>query len=139
MVSEIDRLRDEIRKHDNLYYNLDSPAISDSDYDRLFRRLLELEQLHPDLVTPMSPTQRVGGQALEKFDQIRHAIPMMSLSNIFEQNELLEFDQRIKKLLGKTHDIEYMVEPKLDGVAIELVYENGILNSASTRDRKSVV
>lgn len=133
MVSEIDRLRDEIRKHDNLYYNLDSPAISDSDYDRLFRRLLELEQLHPDLVTPMSPTQRVGGQALEKFDQIRHAIPMMSLSNIFEQNELLEFDQRIKKLLGKTHDIEYMVEPKLDGVAIELVYENGILNSASTR------
>ena len=133
LTAEIEQLRDEIRKHDDLYYNLDSPEISDAEYDRLFRRLVELEENHPDLITPESPSQRVGGSPLEKFDQIQHAAPMMSLSNIFERNELFEFDQRVKKTLRRTTGIKYVVEPKLDGVAIELVYENGSLVSASTR------
>ncbi len=133
VVDEMNDLRNQIRRHDHLYYNLDSPEISDADYDRLFRKLIDLELRHPELVAPDSPTQRVGGQALEKFKQIRHAIPMMSLSNIFEKNELLEFDRRIKRSLGRNSDIEYIVEPKLDGVAIELVYENGRLGYASTR------
>lgn len=133
LISEIEQVRNEIRKHDNLYYNLDAPEISDAEYDRLFRRLVELEEHSPELITPESPSQRVGGSPLEKFDQIRHAVPMMSLSNIFERNELLEFDQRVKKSLGRNSDINYVVEPKLDGVAIELVYENGALVSASTR------
>lgn len=133
LLSEIERVRNEIRKHENLYYNLDAPEISDAEYDRLFRRLVELEENNPELITPESPSQRVGGSPLEKFDQIQHAVPMMSLSNIFERNELLEFDQRVKKTLGRTSDIDYVVDPKLDGVAIELVYENGALVSASTR------
>lgn len=133
VVDELNDLRNQIRRHDHLYYNLDSPEISDADYDRLFRKLIDLELRHPELDVPDSPTQRVGGQALDRFTQIRHAIPMMSLSNIFEKNELLEFDQRIKRSLGRNSDIEYIVEPKLDGVAIELVYENGRLGHASTR------
>lgn len=133
LMAEIEQLRDDIRKHDDLYYNLDSPEISDAEYDRLFRRLVELEESHPGLITPESPSQRVGGSPLEKFDQIQHAAPMMSLSNIFERNELFEFDQRVKKTLGRPSGIKYVVEPKLDGVAIELIYESGSLVSASTR------
>lgn len=133
VIDELTDLKDQIRKHDNLYYNLDSPEISDAEYDLLFRKLLELESLHPELVTDDSPSQRVGGRALDKFEQIRHATPMLSLSNIFDTNELFEFDQRIKRSLGRNSDIEYLVEPKLDGVAIELVYQEGRLIHASTR------
>jgi DNA ligase (NAD+) len=95
--------------------------------------LLDLEARYPELVTTDSPSQRVGGIPLEKFEQVRHAIPMMSLSNIFEHAELLEFDQRVRKSLNRSSDLEYVVEPKLDGVAVELVYENGTLVHASTR------
>jgi DNA ligase (NAD+) len=133
VVREIDHLREQIRHHDYLYYVLDSPEISDFEYDRLFRRLEELELAHPELVTADSPTQRVGGQPLEKFGQVEHAIPMLSLSNVFDDNELLEFDARVKRTLGVGGDVPYVVEPKLDGVAIELVYENGLLISGSTR------
>jgi DNA ligase (NAD+) len=132
-VQEAERLRREIRHHDNLYYVLDSPEITDREYDMLFRKLEELETAYPELVTPDSPTQRVGGLPLEKFGQVPHAQPMLSLSNVFEEEELIEFDARVKRGLGTTDDVPYVVEPKLDGVAVELVYEGGILIAASTR------
>lgn len=133
IVREAAELRREIQHHDNLYYVQDAPEIADAAYDRLFRRLVELEEKWPQLTTPDSPTQRVGGKPLEKFGEIVHAIPMLSLSNVFAESELIEFDTRVKKTLGAAADISYVTEPKLDGVAIELVYENGILVSGSTR------
>ncbi len=133
LIEEINRLREDIRRHDNLYYVLDSPEISDAEYDLLFRKLQELERTYPELITPDSPTQRVGGQPLEKFGEIPHALPMLSLSNVFEESEIKEFDQRVGRTLGDAKRIDYVVEPKLDGVALELVYENGFLVSGSTR------
>jgi DNA ligase (NAD+) len=133
VVRDIEDLREQIRHHDYLYYVLDRPEISDFEYDRLFRRLEELEQAYPELVTDDSPTQRVGGQPLEKFGEVQHAIPMLSLSNVFDDSELLEFDARVKRTLGAADNVRYVVEPKLDGVAIELVYEDGLLTSGSTR------
>ena len=138
IIDEINRLREEIRRHDSLYYVLDSPEISDAEYDLLFRRLQELERSYPDLITPDSPTQRVGGEPLEKFGEIPHALPMLSLSNVFEESEIKEFDQRIRRTLGNGERVSYVVEPKLDGVALELVYENGVLVSGSTRGDGSV-
>ncbi len=132
-AEEIRRLRDDIRRHDHLYYVLDSPEISDAEYDKLFRRLEELEASHPELVTPSSPTQRVGGKPLEKFEPVTHGLPMLSLSNAFSEQELLEFDARVRKTLAVNHDVAYVVEPKLDGVAVELVYEQGVLAIGSTR------
>ena len=133
LVGEIEDLRNRIRYHEHRYYVLDSPEITDAEYDRLFRQLEKLESDHPELITPDSPSQRVGGAPLEKFGQVPHAMPMLSLSNVFEESELYEFDVRVKKGLGLNEGVAYMVEPKLDGVAVELVYENGILISASTR------
>ncbi len=132
-AQEIENLREKIRYHDYRYYVLDSPEISDQEYDKLYRRLEELESQYPDLVRPDSPTQRVGGAPLEKFEQVEHAVPMLSLSNVFDEKELLEFDTRVRKTGGITGDVPYVVEPKLDGVALELVYENGLLVSGSTR------
>lgn len=133
LVERAAALRDEIRRHEHLYYVLDDPEISDAEYDRLFRELEDLEHAHPELVSNDSPTQRVGGVPLDKFVQVAHSAPMLSLSNVFETSELLEFDQRVKKSLGSALNVTYVVEPKLDGVAIELVYERGILVSAGTR------
>jgi DNA ligase (NAD+) len=130
---DVDDLREQIRHHDYLYYVLDSPEISDAEYDRLFRKLEELEERYPELVTPDSPTQRVGGQPLEKFAQRQHAMPMLSLSNIFEETEFLDFDARVKRNLRVSGNVSYVVEPKLDGVAVELVYQDGMLVSGSTR------
>jgi DNA ligase (NAD+) len=130
---EIEELRAEIRRHDYLYYAMDSPEITDAEYDALFRRLQALESEYPDLVTPDSPTQRVGGEPLEKFSEIPHAVPMLSLSNVFSEGELYEFDARVRKALGAQDGLEYVVEPKLDGLAIELTYEGGALVAASTR------
>ncbi len=130
---EIENLRRVIREHDYKYYVLDSPEITDQEYDGLFRKLQDLEQQYPELITPDSPTQRVGGQPLEKFSQIGHAIPMLSLSNIFDESELLEFDARTKKTLGVRSEVSYVVEPKLDGVAVELIYEMGLLVAGATR------
>jgi DNA ligase (NAD+) len=132
-AEEIRRLRDDIRRHDHLYYVLDSPEISDTEYDKLFKRLEELETSHPELITSDSPTQRVGGKPLEKFEPVTHGLPMLSLSNAFSEQELLEFDARVRKTLAVTHDVAYVVEPKLDGVAVELVYEQGALAIGSTR------
>lgn len=132
-LAEIRQLRELIRRHDYLYYVLDNPEISDSEYDRLFKRLEDLEAAHPELLTPDSPTQRVGGKPLEKFGEVQHAAPMLSLSNIFDERDLREFDARVRRGLGASENLRYVVEPKLDGVAVELVYENGLLVTGSTR------
>jgi DNA ligase (NAD+) len=133
ILSDVKELRERIRYHDYKYYVLDNPEISDAEYDGLFRRLEELERAYPELVIPDSPTQRVGGQPLEKFGEVVHAVPMLSLSNVFEESELLEFDARVKRTLGGSREVAYVVEPKLDGVATELVYEKGVLTSGATR------
>ncbi len=131
-ADEIDRLRREIEHHNHRYYVLDEPLVADSEYDALFRRLEELEAAHPELHTPDSPTQRVGAAPLEKFGAVRHRHPMLSLQNVTTAPEMAAFDERARKFLGRAH-IEYVGEPKIDGVAVELVYEHGALVSGSTR------
>jgi len=129
---EIDELREVIRKHNYHYYVLDKPIISDYEYDRLMSRLITLEQDYPDLITPDSPTQRVGAKPLEEFKTARHLVPMLSLSNAFSDQELLDFDQRIKKNFSRQF-FDYIVELKIDGLAIALIYEKGILKRGATR------
>jgi DNA ligase (NAD+) len=121
-----------IRHHDYLYYVKDGPEISDSDYDELFSELKRLETQFQDLVTSDSPTQRVGGVALDEFSKVEHAAPMLSLDSDKDQDALSRFDERVRKGLRKK-DVEYVVEPKLDGTSVELVYEGGLLARASTR------
>ncbi len=130
--SEIGRLREEIERHNYLYHVLDRPEISDSEYDLLFRRLVKLEAAHPELVTPDSPTQRVGATPAEGFATAVHAVPMMSLANAFSVEEARDFDRRVKKLLGRD-DVAYVAEPKLDGLSVELVYRDGLFVQGSTR------
>ncbi|UCD56315.1 MAG: NAD-dependent DNA ligase LigA, partial [Candidatus Hydrogenedentota bacterium] len=130
--AEIEKLRRQVNHHNFLYYVLDNPEISDAEYDRLMRRLIELEEKHPEFITPDSPTQRVGAEPLEAFGTVEHTIPMLSLGNAFSHDELREFDERVRKGLGEGR-IDYVVEPKYDGSAVELVYENGIFVSGSTR------
>ncbi len=129
---EIERLVDELNYHCYRYYVLDSPVISDEEYDRLFRRLKELEEKY-NYILPHSPTQRVGAPPLDKFEKVRHTVPMLSLDNAFSYDEVREFDERVKRFLGVEEEIEYTVEPKYDGLAIEITYRNGILYRASTR------
>ena len=122
--------------HNRRYYQLDAPEISDAEYDELFRELLALEELHPELVTADSPTQRVGGAAVARFRSVTHGIPMLSLENAFNEEEIkTKLDARIKKELGLADSavMSYMCEPKMDGLAVELVYEQGMLTVASTR------
>jgi len=133
VASEIEKLRQEIRYHNHRYYTLDAPEISDAEYDRLFRRLTELEAEHPELITPDSPTQKVGAGPRETFSQVRHRVPMLSLENSFNEHEIRDFDARVKRFLGDDSPVEYTVEPKIDGLAVELVYEKGSLTTASTR------
>ncbi len=128
----IEGLREEIRRHDYLYYVKAKPVISDQEYDKLFAELKELEDEHPDLVTPDSPTQRVGGAPIEGFRQVAHAIPMMSVDNTYNPEQLREFDERVRKGLGG-EAYRYLVDPKIDGVAVSLIYEKGLLAAAVTR------
>src|SRR3990172_11127895 len=140
---EIESLRKEINFHNYRYYVLDSPVISDAEYDKLMRRLEGIEAKHPELITPDSPTQRIGAKPLEEFGAITHTIPMLSLKNAFGSEEAREFDDRVKRLLtphpalsrkGRGKEvIEYVAEPKIDGLAIELVYEDGRFTAGSTR------
>jgi len=130
---EILDLGREIDKHNYQYYVLDDPLISDAEYDKLFSRLLELEKERPDLATADSPTQRVGAPPLEKFKTVQHTLPMLSLSNAADREEMKEFEDRIKRFLKTTQPIEYMVEPKIDGLAVELVYDEGRFTVGSTR------
>ncbi len=129
----IAELRREINHHNHLYYVLDAPQIPDAAYDRLLRELQALEAQHPELVTPDSPTQRVGGEPLKAFGQITHAVPMLSLDNAFSDEEVAEFDRRVRERLGCDGEIEYVAEPKLDGLAISLRYVDGLLEQAATR------
>ncbi|GAB4389818.1 MAG: NAD-dependent DNA ligase LigA [Thermodesulfovibrionales bacterium] len=131
-IKEMDRLVEEINEHNYRYYVLDSPVISDEEYDRLLRRLKELEERY-GRVRPDSPTQRVGAPPAEEFAKVRHAAPMLSLDNAFSLDEVMEFDQRIRRRLETGEELEYTVEPKYDGLAIELAYRDGVLDTASTR------
>ncbi|MCD6411603.1 MAG: NAD-dependent DNA ligase LigA [Thermoplasmata archaeon] len=128
----IEWLRKEIRRHDYLYYVLNKPEISDAEYDKLMRELQELEEMYPDLITPDSPTQRVGAPPAKEFKTVTHLKPMLSLDNAFKEEEMRKFDERIRKELGK-EKISYVAEPKLDGLSVELVYENGVFVRGSTR------
>jgi len=131
-AKRIRELRGEIRKHDRLYYEEAAPVISDREYDRLYRELVDLEKQFPDLVTPDSPTQRVGGKPLEAFAQIQHRVPMLSLDNTYSEGEVANFYKRITRLLPN-EKIPVVIEPKVDGVAVSLLYENGRLRHAATR------
>ncbi len=129
---EMERLVTDLNRHSYLYYVRDAPVITDEEYDRLYRRLLEMEERW-NYVLPESPTQRVGAAPAEKFRKIAHAQPMLSLENAFSYDELREFDKRVKKLLKKAEEIDYTVEPKYNGLAIELTYKDGLLAAAATR------
>ena len=140
-AERIAELRSEIDAHNYRYYVLDEPSVPDAEYDRLFNELKALEAEHPELVTPESPTQRVGGAALAAFGQVRHEVPMLSLGNAFEEQDLLDFDRRVREgpdlpagdLFGDGAAVEYSCEPKLDGLAVSLLYENGHLVRGATR------
>ncbi|MCJ7451919.1 MAG: NAD-dependent DNA ligase LigA, partial [Steroidobacteraceae bacterium] len=125
-------LRRQIEHHDHRYYVLDDPEVSDARYDALMRELRELEAAHPGLVTEDSPTQRVGGQPSSRFSTVRHSVPMLSLDNAFSEQDLLEFDRRVRERLD-VEAVEYSAEPKIDGLAISVRYEQGRLVQAATR------
>lgn len=133
LKAEAARLRNAIHRHNRLYYVLDAPEVSDAQYDGLMRRLQELEEAYPELRSPDSPTQRVGAPPSQQFAPVRHTLPMLSLSNAMEEAEALEFDARVKRFLGSDETITYVAEPKLDGLSVELVYEDGKLVQGSTR------
>jgi DNA ligase (NAD+) len=129
---EIEKLVSELNEHSYRYYVLDAPVISDAEYDKLFRRLQDHEEQY-QYILPDSPTQRVGAPPLEKFDKVKHTEPMLSLGNAFSHDEVREFDKRVKKVLKTDDEIEYTIEPKYDGLAMELTYRKGMLVRASTR------
>ncbi|MEL0169113.1 MAG: NAD-dependent DNA ligase LigA [Pseudomonadaceae bacterium] len=134
-------LREEIAQHNYRYYVLDEPAVPDAEYDRLFNELKAIEAEHPDLVTPDSPTQRVGGAPASGFGEVKHEVPMLSLGNAFAEQDMLDFDRRVREgldlpagdLFGGGAEVEYCCEPKLDGLAVSLLYENGLLVRGATR------
>lgn len=128
-----EHLRSEIRRHDYLYYVVAAPEITDLQYDTLFSKLKKLESAHPELVTPDSPTQRVGDQPVSHLDQVEHRIPMLSIDNTYSVDELKKYEQRVLRLLGNEQTVEWIVELKVDGVAASIVYENGSLVRAVTR------
>jgi DNA ligase (NAD+) len=133
ILRRVKQLREAIEYHNYRYYVLDNPEISDAEYDRMMRELEELEAEYPDLRDPNSPTQRVGAPPLEEFETVTHTIPMLSLANGQNEAEVREFDQRVRRFLGTDGDLAYVAEPKLDGLAVELVYERGNLVVGSTR------
>ena len=127
------RIREELNDHNYRYYVLSDPIVSDSEYDTLLRELETLETAHPELITLDSPTQRIGAAPLTEFGTIQHTIPMQSLSNAMNSEELIAFDKRVQKLLETNNSIDYIAEPKLDGIGVELVYLNGVFTHGSTR------
>jgi DNA ligase (NAD+) len=131
--TRIESLRTTILHHNRRYYQMDDPEIADADYDLLLRELTALELEFPDLITPDSPTQRVGAPPVEKFGAVTHRTPMLSLANAFSDEEIREFDRRCRRFLGSDNPIHYIVEPKLDGLAVNLLYEYGRLTVGSTR------
>jgi DNA ligase (NAD+) len=127
------KLRDAIHRHDYLYYSLDAPEVPDAEYDRLMRELVALETARPELRSADSPTQRVGGAPLPAFGQVRHRLPMLSLDNAFSDEEVREFDRRARERLGSADAVSYSAEPKLDGLAVSVIYEQGVLVRGATR------
>src|SRR6476661_3754516 len=143
----IGKLREELNRHNYLYYIEARPQVSDREYDRLMQELIDLEAAHPELVTPDSPTQRVGGEPLSELKSVRHAVPMMSIDNTYSEEEVRAFDERVRKGLGMekragglfdTDGVAYVIEPKIDGTSVSLRYEKGKLVLAATRGRGNV-
>jgi DNA ligase (NAD+) len=130
---EIARLRDELNRHNRLYYEETAPEISDREYDRLMARLMELEAAHPELATPDSPSRRVGGAPLAEFETVRHSVPMLSIDNTYNYDEVREWDARVRRGLNKGEAVKYVVELKIDGVAVSLRYEKGDFVLGATR------
>ena len=130
---KIEELREKINHHNYRYYVLDDPEISDSEYDGLFRELKRLEEENPELITIDSPTQRVGAKPLEEFPKFTHLSQMLSLEDAFEEKDVIDFDERVKRLLKTDKEISYIAEPKIDGLAVNLLYENGLFVSGATR------
>ena len=131
-AKRVAELRRQLAEHDHAYYVLDAPAISDAEYDALYRQLVDLEAAHPDLITPDSPTQRVGGAPVTAFDTFTHRVPMLSLNNAFADGEVEAFDRRVRDAL-KIDRVRYACEPKFDGRAISLVYDDGRFVVGATR------
>src|SRR5687768_9618628 len=122
----IAKLREELNRHNHLYYVETRPVISDREFDALMQELIDLETAHPELLTPDSPSQRVGGEAMDALKPVRHAVPMMSIDNTYNEEELRAFDERVRKGLGG-EAVRYVLEPKIDGTAVSLRYEDGLL------------
>src|SRR5688500_18615557 len=137
-AQRIKKLRDEINHHNALYYQEARPEISDREFDQLLAELIELERENPDLITPDSPTQRVGGDVQTELKPVRHAVPMMSIDNTYSEDEVRAFDERVRKGLGGAEQPAYVLEPKIDGASISLRYENGELVLAATRGKGQV-
>src|SRR5512143_1399164 len=137
IVTKIEKLRDVIRYHEHRYYVLDDPELSDADYDRLVNDLKALEKEHPELITPDSPTQRVGGKPREGFVKVKHSSPMLSLDNAYSEDELRDWERRVHELSGR-REIEYVCELKLDGLSMSLRYASGRFERAVTRGDGSV-
>ncbi len=141
VAGQLTRLREQIRQYDYQYYVLDDPSVPDAEYDRLMQQLRQLEQQHPQLVSTDSPTQRVAGQPMAGFKQVRHSVPMLSLGNAFEQSQLQAFVQRVERALAvdpagdlfAVRSLQFCCEPKLDGLAVSILYEDGVLQQAATR------
>ena len=133
IAQRVEELRRQINYHNYKYYVEAQPEISDREFDRLLEELKKLEAAHPNLVTPDSPTQRVGGQPIEGFATVTHRVPMLSIDNTYNADDLREFDKRVRKGLARGEPVTYVVEPKIDGVAISLTYEGGRLTVGATR------
>ena len=133
----IQALREELNRHNYLYYVEARPSISDREYDRLMQELIDLEKAHPELVTADSPTQRVGEDVQTELKPVRHAVPMMSIDNTYTETEVRAFDERVRKALGGAQP-SYVLEPKIDGASVSLRYEGGKLVQAATRGRGNV-
>src|SRR5262245_8720940 len=129
---QIEELRRQIREHEYRYYVLDQPVISDYEFDQLMRELKELEEQHPELITPDSPTQRVGGQPAKEFPTYTFSRPMLSLENAYSEDELRDWGRRVVQLAG-TESVDYVSELKIDGLSVALIYKNGLLDKAVTR------
>ena len=132
-AERVRELRAEIERYNHAYYVLDTPTVPDAEYDRLFRELQDFEQQYPELLTPDSPTGRVGGVPQKEFPAYAHGVPMLSLNNAFDPAEVQAFDQRVRDGLGATAAVDYAVEPKFDGLAISLTYEKGLFTRGATR------
>ena len=132
-IKRIRKLRASINYHNKRYYQLDDPEISDVEYDRLMKELIELEGLFPQIDVSESPTQRVGAAPLAKFATVSHLTPMLSLANAFSEQDISDFEERTKRFLGADEKITFVVEPKLDGTAVNLIYENGAFTVGATR------